>query len=506
MSIDEIMPVLKDIKAIPQTQIAKKVLNAIRFSNGEIKNIFFGAIPSDIFLSFNYQYSQNALNEIAVKYISYIISLSTFRSFGSSVCNISYANIKNWFSGNGPTLGLWMMMDYVLNDKGLASIVANKAESLSALVKDGSDPTFVNGFLVECDTNGSNLPAKLFLNLFNVLDPSGNSLSAVLPTWQKHPRWTLIKDYNSLNWFETVEPMFAMNTDAFNAVKSSVDQATANRTGPYRYTSREVIDCTSSGAPIVGNVTRERYEYGESVLNWLNSSGGPKQYQMRSGNTPDVYEQKKPDSSGCVRENTPIRMADGSFKLIQDIAPGDLVLNGFGTISVCSKEKIFNPCVWEMYSINDEPVFMSSEHAIMTDRGWCSLNPYLSKELNSDLKVSRLEVGDNVWKFKSQGIGELNFEKIPVSKINIERATGDCFIGYDLHFTEGYDSYFARDYLCLLNYPEITLANIIENMKKRMSLAEEMRFIQIIRENDLLFRKAFGNEAIDMLYLRISQL
>jgi hypothetical protein len=267
-----------------------------------------------------------------------------------------------------------------------------------------------------------------------------------------------------------------------------------------------VIDTTITGAPIMGNVTHEHYEYGEAVLNWLNSPGGPQQYQMRSVNSPQNFEDKVPESSGCVRENTPIRMADGSVKPIQDVVPGDFVLNGMGTFSVCSKEKIYNPYVQEMYSINDEPVFMSAEHALMTNRGWCSLNPYLSRQINPELKINKLEVGDQVWKFKSFEGGALAFQKIQVVKINVERTAAEGFIGYDLHFTEGYDSYFARDYLCLLNYPEITMARVLDNIKNKMSPSEEMRFIQMIRENDLLFRKVFGNEAMDMLNLNISQL
>lgn len=505
MQFEEIMSILKTVKNVPVSQLTEKILNAIMFCNENAKNVFFNSIPSAVFLNYNYKAGQDALNEIAVKYLAFVISLSTTRSFNTTVCNISYSTVKQWFLNNGATLGLLMMIDHMLNDKGLAPIMTNTKESLTVLVDKGKDPVLVNGFLVECDTVGTNIPAKLFLNLFNALDPSGNSLRTVLPTWQANGRWSVVQDFNTLNWFETVEPMFKQDTDAFNRVKGAVDGAIARRTGPYRYTSREVIDCGPTGAPIMGNVTRERYIYGEAVLNWLNSSGGPKQYQMRSGRTPDNFENKAPDSSGCVRENTLITMADGSLKPIQDIESGELVLNGFGTFSVCSKEKIYNPYVQEMYSINDEPVFMSAEHALMTDRGWCSLNPYLSKQINPDLKISRLELGDRVWKFKSVEGGVLTFEYIQVVKINVERTTEEGFTGYDLHFSEGYDSYFANEYLCLLNYPEITIANILENIKK-MSLSEEMLFIRIIRENDLLFRKVFGNEAIEMLNLSISKL
>jgi hypothetical protein len=293
MQLDAIMSVLNTVKTIPQTKLAQKVLNAIQFSNIDIKNTFFKSAPSEDFLSYNFNASQAPLNEIAVKYLTFVISLSTARAFETTVCNISYEIIKDWFVSNGATLGLWMMIDYILNDKNLAQILTDQEASLSVLVNNGKNPCFVNGFLVECDTGGSNLPAKLFLNLINVLEPDGNALRTVLPTWQAHEQWSILEDYNTLNWFETVEPMFAQNTDAFNKVKSSIDQAIATISGPYQYTRIEIINppmLLPGVNSMAVNRTLNHYEYGESLLNWLNSSEGPKKYQMRNGNVPNNFE------------------------------------------------------------------------------------------------------------------------------------------------------------------------------------------------------------------------
>ncbi|WP_438447020.1 hypothetical protein [Gorillibacterium sp. sgz5001074] len=506
MQIAEIMSIVKTVTTIPQTQLQRRILNAIQCTNGGVRSTFFPSVAPVNPLTYQAPQGQARFNDLAVQYMAFVLSLSTARSFHTTVRNVGYGTIQTWFGANGTTLGLWMMLDVLLQDHGLARMLDNHDESLQALLQSGKDSVFVSGFLVECDTEGSYLPAKLFLHLYNVLDPSGQALQAVLPVWQNETRWTVIQNYAAENWFETVTPLFAQDTDAFNTVKGAVDHAISIRTGPYSYTRREVIDSTPTGMPIYGNVSHERYEYGETVLNWLNLPDGPLRYGMRSGNMPDNYEEKKPDDSGCVREHTPIRMADGSVKPVQDLVPGDLVLNGYGTFSVCSTERIHNPFVREMYGINDEPPFMSPEHALMTDRGWCSLNPYLSRRLNPGVSLHRLQVGDMVWRFGTLENGRLAVEKVPVLRIHAERAeAGEGFVGYDLHFSEGYHSYFARDYLCLLSYPEITVANLLANLRSRMSPAEEIRFIRLLRDHDELFRKVFGHEAMNHFHYSISR-
>jgi len=502
MRLDQIMPVLKKVNSVPQTQLKKNIVNAIQFSNSDIKNVFFPTALPDVYLNYNSSVAQNSLNELAIKYLTYIISKDTTRSFNSTVCNISIGTIQEWFADNGTSIGLWMMIDYLLYNLNLSPILSSVDESLTELVNNGKEASFVNGFLVECDTAGSFIPAKMFLNLINVLDNTGNSIKLVLPTWQAQIRWPQVQDYNTVNWLSTVVAQFGQDGDAFTTVKEGVDRSISAKTGPYSYTTRECIDTGPTGAPIIGNVTHKRYEYGEGVWNWINSCKGPSVYSMKSGNSPDNFEEEHSGSSGCVLKNTFIRMYDGTTKLIQDIKPGDMVINGLGTLSVCSKEKVYNPYVKKMYSINDDRVFMSLEHALMTDRGWCSLNPKLAMEINPEIKVYRLEVGDRVWKFNFFVNGNLQIEKVVIHKINIQNSEDMGFEGYDLHFSEGYHSYFANDYLCFLSYPEITTANILSNMKKNMTVSERMKFFELINQNESMFRKVFGNAAIDSLYIK----
>ena len=68
-------------------------------------------------------------------------------------------------------------------------------------------------------------------------------------------------------------------------------------------------------------------------------------------------------------------MADGSYKQIQDIVPGDKVLGAFDIINTV-KEIDNDP-------LNDDPLWMINNEIIthamhrfwVVDRGWCSLDP-----------------------------------------------------------------------------------------------------------------------------------
>lgn len=500
------MGILKEIKTIPLDFFNRCIQNSIKFSDSSIKNVFFSKDCIQQFSVYNSDKNMQYFKELSNKYVSFVISKCTNKDFNKTIQNVDYEIIYQWFEENGNRLGENLFVDYMLYEKQLRKFQANAKEVIESMVTNGMNDSFVNGFLVECDTAGTNIPAKAFLIFLNVLDPSGNSVNKILPVWKKNVRWKVIADFQQVHWLESVNFYFKQDSNNFSEIKSSVDNCINSKTGPYSYTSREVIDCGPTGAPIVGNVTRYRYEYGEDVLNWLNSNDGPKKYNLRSNSNPDNFQQASSPSSGCVLINTSILLADRTFKPVQSIQEGDKVLNGNNTVSICSGELIYNPYVTMLYSVNDDKPFMSLEHAVMTDRGWCSLNPQLTRQINSYIDVKTLEIGDNIWIFNSDGDIDGLFKRIKIEKINITEAENEYFIGYDLHFREGYNSYIANNYLCLLNYPEITIKNILSNIHKKMSYSERIQFVDLVNDYEELFSKAFGKEAVNMLQLSMENI
>lgn len=502
MKIQEIMAVLKNLTSIPATQTSDKLKKAIKFCSSDIKSVFFNNDSSSDFLRYNKDSAQDPLNELAVKYVTWMISLCDTRNFNKTVTGISIDKINDWFNSNGNTVGLWYMLDYLLYDMNLSGILDNPQESLNELVSNGTDDIFINGFMSECHEVQSYIPAKMYLHLLNMLDNSGDSTKTVIAKWSTHGSWNTIQDYDSYNWFYSVNNAFCQNSSIYDEIKSSVFNALNVRTD-HKFNKREVIDTTITGAPIVGNVPYCRHTYGEKAWNWIQSGSGPSRYSMKSNEVPkNIEDEKIGGSPGCVLKGTLIRMIDGSTKPIEKIQPGDEVINGIGTVSVCSKEIIHNPHITKMYSINNNELYMSLEHALMTDRGWCSADPNHTKEVNPDVNVNHLEIGDNVWKFLSCNDGSLKIEKETVRSIQYHTAENEPFEGYDIHFSEGYDSYFANDYLCLLSYPDVTIENILLNIKKNMTKAEEAKFWDIIKDNESIFRKVFGNASIENLLYR----
>ena len=505
MKIDEMMGIIKSVHEVPAKELIQKLMNAIEGCNENVKRVFFCHESPAQYLQYHHDEAQGSLNELAVKYVTFLISMNTTRDFSKTVCNVSEASTDDWLRNNGATVGLWFMMDYLLYRLNLSAALDNQAESLSELVDNGTQTEFINGFMLECDKIGNYIPAILFLDLTDVLDPSGASSAAVTKVWMDHPKAKQVveKDYKSFDWFSSFRDNFHQSGSVYANLKPLVDGALGAKYGPFKYKSREVIDCTPTGAPIMGYVTRYRYEYGKDAWNWIQSADGPAKYSMRSGKCPQNTESADPTPSGCVLKDTLIRMTDGSTKPVQDVKAGDEVLNGMGTVSVCSNEKIYNPYVKKTYGINDEKLRVTYEHALMTDRGWCSLDPDLTMQINPNVTVKQLEIGDCVWRYQGVEDGKLQIEKVPVQAIRFQDAGDECFEGYDLHFSEGYDSYFANDFLCLLCYPEVTTESILSNIKKNMSMAEQLQFWDMFRENEVLFRKVFGDASVDGLLMRL---
>ncbi len=99
------------------------------------------------------------------------------------------------------------------------------------------------------------------------------------------------------------------------------------------------------------------------------------------------------DATGCVLEGTPVAMADGTQKPIEQVAPGDSVMTPYGASTVTAR----NASAQEtdvMYAINGDGAFFTSEHPIMTTEGWKAVDPSATVT-RSDVEIAgKLEVGD----------------------------------------------------------------------------------------------------------------
>lgn len=209
------------------------------------------------------------------------------------------------------------------------------------------------------------------------------------------------------------------------------------------------------------------------------------------------YDYESSDSAGCVKEGTKILTVTGNYIPIELIHQGMEILNCNGSVSLTSDELVINNKVDRIYSVNDDEPFMSLEHAILTQRGWCSLAPELSMNINSNFKVEKLKVGDVIQKAKSVD-GNIVYTKEVVERINIANNTLNTRC-YDLHFFDGFNSYFANGYPCLLNYPTFTLSSLKKNLSL-MTAEQRTKFNEMTVEYREVLDIIFGKTNIDCIF------
>ena len=132
----------------------------------------------------------------------------------------------------------------------------------------------------------------------------------------------------------------------------------------------------------------------------------------------------------------------------------------------------------------------------MTEEGWKSLDPETTNSINSFYHAAKLQVGDVVYTLKGKEI----VRKITKQYADIQ--SRETFTGYDLHFRQGYQSYYANGILVLLNYPEITIARI-KRVLDSMSFQKQKRFRHMIEQNYDIFSDMFGELSMSQLQVEV---
>lgn len=238
----------------------------------------------------------------------------------------------------------------------------------------------------------------------------------------------------------------------------------------------------------------KEYDRGKAVADWLQASNG---YLPQTPQTPDVHVDEVSYSGwetdtgggGCVTGDTKIRLANGRDAEIAQIGEGWKILSRGGLVSVTSDEKIVNKNIKYLYGFNGRKPFMSLEHAVLTAQGWKSLAPESTNEINPYVNASLLREGDVIFTIDGEET---------VRSIEIEAAETESFTGYDLHFREGYHSYYANGILVLLNYPEVTVSRIKKSLED-MSEENQRRFRSMFVKNSDLLEQIFGRAAVEQI-------
>lgn len=500
MNFYEIMNRIKEINDSKQISgyFEGEFLRIIRNVDIDLYNTFFTDQPRDCNFDFYNGYIPN-LKELAVKFVSYIISQIPEHGFNSAV-TMNLPMLQQWYSNNERDLGLVMYKKFLLEVKDFGEYFNNSEQWSQIIEETMTSNEFVTGTEVQYLSQNVNL---LYLLLFTLklLDNGGQRFTRVVNFYRQWmPTSYAVSRIHEYQWFYVFKQqgeVYRMSQYFYGYVSTLL-------------TSLE----TKNTMDFSGNISGVSNTYGEKALEWLNSDNGPRLYNIRSQQNPSNVSQPNGglggngaaggaggDLFGCVVKGTQILMCDGTNKAIENIKEWDKVSSESGGVSTCSDELICNNKLTRLYAINNDEPFMSLDHAVKTQRGWCSLNPDISNEINGNYNVKKLEIGDTVYKVERIENGVVNYSEERVENINVKEFTKGEIQAHDIHFREGSMSYHCNGYLCLLNYPEITGKRISENMNNQLTEDERASFMALITDNLTIFEKVFGRQAIDYFNL-----
>lgn len=141
--------------------------------------------------------------------------------------------------------------------------------------------------------------------------------------------------------------------------------------------------------------------------------------------------------SSCFVAGTKVLLYDGSIKNIEEIQIGEILL---GMDNMPNTVLSFDHPVLgqrSLYSINDEPFFVTAEHPFMTIKGWKAFDPAATAEENPYLTIGTLRLGDEL----------IMADGTTVQLERIRQTAADASLQLYNFVLDGNNSYYANGYL-----------------------------------------------------------
>lgn len=399
--------------------------------------------------AYNYETIKEDIKKSYNAYICYILSTFRERGIDDVMANIDLNKVKSYTTP--------AMMECILWTGSAHSCdTLTHYESFYAAMTDEDMLNDIFDHHSETNVTGAKLLLALACICFNE-----NKFGDIYSIWSTNDLWSHynLDDYMCCCNINGLDGLLPKGGSIFNDLKGGI----RNKWDEKR-TEHKKSGNVYAGGSVIKTSGETLYYYGEAVQNWIKNLPYRGNFGITKLPSPSQNGHAFKIESGCVVEGTMIKMYEQRDKAIEDIVAEDLVLNKTMCASICSEERIINDNVKKLYGINNDAPFMSLEHAVFTiEKGWCSLDPDCSNQINHRWKVKKLSIGDHVLKINKKN--EISYEM--VKNINIIENNRRC---YDLHFYEGSNSYFANGYACLLNYPVLTLTNVLNLLHRNHQL------------------------------------
>lgn len=239
----------------------------------------------------------------------------------------------------------------------------------------------------------------------------------------------------------------------------------------------------------------EHHAVGEAMAEWLKANKDVGE-GFHTNDIPQYLTSKT--HGGCVRAGTRILVAPGCEVPVESIEKGTPVVAAGGSVSRASGELVRNGAVDAFYVINGDAPFLSLEHPILTQDGFKCLDPDGARMIDPTVEVSLLQVGDLVNRVEVDEGGRVAYRLEEVRSIEVETVAQGSEMSYDLHFADGYKSCHANGYVCLLNYPAMTLSQVEDRLSYAFNRADRRRILQRLA-NDRELRCAVGETTASLI-------
>jgi hypothetical protein len=319
----------------------------------------------------------------------------------------------------------------------------------------------------------------LYLYIYMVGALSPPDQSRVVQYWDKQ-----LEGKGAKPPWDFYEHMLAGN---YNEQTFLAEVVTAISAAAVTATTTKILGC--HGGPAASCSTTEvpsQYTYGIGVANWLNGRNDA----WRTGSRPNNVESA---SSGgcCFVAGTPILMADGTSKPIEEVAPREAIFGRDGVVVHRSRQDV----VWDMedgellFGINDLEPFFNASHPLLTKEGWKAMSPASAKRINPHLEIGRLQEGDVL--FQVSDLSPFQYREVRIDRLTWTVPGAGAKV-YSIHLHRENYGYHAHGFCVAVNYPEITEDSFTKAFS-RLTSAERRMIRERMAPIMPLIRRGMGN-------------
>lgn len=467
------------------------------FSSDEAANLYDDlAVPS----------VRDALQDFSLLMVAYCASHTAGTIYGDCFNKLNgNTELEAWFAAHGQEVGNALAVQHLLKkvtwDDPLASGATVTCQQLIA--RDGftdelkrrlGDGRLLAALAGAAPSGSVVVPVKLLMLLLETwyaADAEIQKLRLDLLTDTKGPYYSFVAGYDEYDWLAGIAAAFKTEGAEYKTLQPSVRLAMVSvrtTSSPDSVPHETYYNEYGPIIPYSGGTTTTRI--GEDMKSWLSSNSSDYFVNTNPNNTTSEHH------GGCVKAGTLIMVAPNVMVPIEDIAEGTPVYSVGGAVSFTSAELVRNDTVTDFYAVNDDEPFLSFEHPILTQDGFKCLDPDTARMISPDAPVSLLCVGDVVNRSRLDADGTVVYSTEVVRRIRTEHVEG--VVSYDLHFKEGYNSYHANGYACLLNYPALTVASAEERLSYLFNREERRGILKRLAADDAL-RRIVGDTTVAYL-------